>query len=62
MQNNEFTHEEMDILREVMQHAINELEIEIGRTDALDFKGGLKRRRAIMERIFAKLSPLPVSA
>ena len=62
MQNVELNREELDVLREVFEHAINELDIEIGRTDTHDFKEKLKRRRAVMDRILVKLTSAPAMA
>jgi hypothetical protein len=59
MQNFELTREEMEVLREVFEHAMNELDIEIGRTDTHDFKDKLKRRRVIMDQILVKLASAP---
>ncbi len=59
MQNFELTREEMEVLREVFEHAMNELDIEIGRTDTHDFKDKLKCRRVIMDQILAKLTSAP---
>ena len=61
MQNAELTYAESEVLREVLQHAINELDIEIGRTDTHDFKEKLKQRRAILENLIAKLCAVPAA-
>ena len=55
MQNGELTYDESEVLREVLQHAVNELDIEIGRTDTHDFKEKLKQRRLILENLLSKL-------
>ena len=62
MQNLELTREELDVLRQILEHAINELDIEIGRTDTHDFKEKLKRRRAMMGRILVKFASAPAMA
>ena len=62
MENFELTREEMDVLREVFQHAINEVDIEIHRTDTPDFKDKLKHRRAVLDNILRKLASAPAAA
>ena len=62
MQNFEFSPEELEVLREVLQHGLNEIDVEVFRTDTHDFKEMLKHRRQIMEHILAKLSPTAVGA
>ena len=60
MQNLEFTHEEVEILREMLEHHLNDLEVEVGHTDKHDFKEMLKHRRAVLERVLGKVSSVPV--
>ncbi len=62
MQNLEFTAEELEILREVLEHYMSEIDVEVFRTDTHDFKNLLKHRRDILEHILAKLSAAPVTA
>ena len=62
MQKIEFTPEEIKILHEVLEHQINEVEVEVFRTDTHDFKEMLKHRRQILEKILAKLSAAVVAA
>ncbi len=62
MQNLEFTAEELEILREVLEHCMSEIDVEVFRTDTHDFKNLLKHRRDILEHILAKLSAAPVTA
>jgi len=57
----DFTPEELDILREVLQHKMEEAGVEMFRTDTHDFKQMLKHRQEVMEHILAKLST-PVSS
>jgi len=57
----DFTPEELDILREVLQHKMEEAGVEMFRTDTHDFKQMLKHRQEVMEHILAKLS-MPVSS
>ncbi len=61
MQNFEFTPEELEVLREVLQHGISEIDVEVFRTDTHDFKELLKHRRNVLEHILNKLSPTPVA-
>ncbi len=62
MQSLEFTTEEQEVLRDVLRHAIAEIDIEVFRTDTHDFKQMLKHRRDLLEHVVSKLSttPLPV--
>ncbi len=54
------TSEEIEVLRGLLQHTINEMEVEVFRTDAHDFKEMLKHRRETIERILNKISAVPV--
>ena len=49
MQNYEFSIEEVDVLRDILRHAISDIDVEVFRTDTHDFKEMLKRRRQIMD-------------
>ncbi len=63
MQRIELNSEEAEVLRDILQHALTEIDVEIFRTDTHDFKERLKHRREDLERIFAKLlsaAPLAV--
>lgn len=61
MQHMELTAEESDVLREVVQNALKEIDLEIHRTDKLAFRDMLKRRRQLLEHLQEKLA-LPVGA
>ena len=61
MQNLEFTAEEQGVLRDVLEHRIAEIDVEIFRTDAHDFKEMLKHRRVLLEHVLSKLAPTPVN-
>ena len=61
MQKLEFNAEEMELLRDLLQHALSELDLEVFRTDSHDFKLMLKGRRDVMEHILAKLPVMPVA-
>lgn len=62
MQTIEFSAEEVELLREVLQHKADETDVEMFRTDTHDFKEKLKHQRAIIEQILAKLSHAPLVA
>ena len=62
MQNLEFTAEEVEVLRDILQHNLNEIDVEVFRTDTHDFKEMLKRRRATLEHLLAKLPGTAVAA
>lgn len=62
MQHLELTPEERDMLRENLQRAMMEIDVEIFRTDTHDFKEILKHRRLIMEHLLTKLSPMAEAA
>jgi hypothetical protein len=54
--------EELDVLRDLLQHTIEEMDHEVYRTDTRDFKDKLKHRRETLEHIAGKLSiAAPVS-
>jgi len=55
MQRIEFTQEELEVLREVLQNRDEEIDVEILRTDAFQFKERLKHRRAVLETLLNKI-------
>jgi len=55
MQKLEFSPEELELLRDMLQHSLSDLNVEVFRTDTRDFKAILKGRRELMEHILAKL-------
>lgn len=57
----EFTPEETQVLREILQHGLNEMDVEVIRTDTHDFKAMLKHRREVVDRILSKLAAAPVN-
>ena len=57
MQSFELSFEEAEVLRELLEHAATELDREISRADAHDFKVLLKQRKEIVERILGRLAP-----
>ena len=62
MQTIEFTMEEVEELREMLRHKIEEVNLEMFRTDTHHFKQMLKHRREVLEHLLAKIScaPIPV--
>ena len=59
MLNTEFTAEERDVLREVLEHQINELDVEADRTDTHDFKQKVRHRRDVLKQVLAKINAVP---
>lgn len=51
----ELSHDDADLLLEVLEEALAELREEIARTDTPEFKGELKARRDRMARLTALL-------
>ncbi len=62
MQVFELNAEEVDVLREILQHELTQIDVEVFRTDSHEFKEMLKRRREILDHMLRKLSPLAVAA
>ncbi len=62
MQKLEFTPEELDVLRDLLQHYLNDIDVEVFRTDTHDFKAMLKHRRETIEHNLSKVSTAPVGA
>jgi hypothetical protein len=62
MQKIELTTQEMETLRELLEHQLREIEVEVFRTDTHDFKEKLKERRTILNHLFDKVGGAPVSA
>jgi predicted DNA-binding protein (UPF0251 family) len=62
MQTVEFTMDEIEVLREVLQHKIEEAGIEMSRTDTHNFKEMLKRRRQLLDQMLNKVSSVPIAA
>ena len=56
MPNIEFSLEELEVMREVLQHAASEVDMEILRTDHNEFKQMLKRRKALLEQALRRLA------
>ncbi len=62
MQSLEFTAEELEVLREVLQRGVTEIDAEVFRTDTHEFKAILKHRREVLEKILTRISTLPMAA
>jgi hypothetical protein len=59
----ELSHEEMEILSQVVQNSLATLELEIQHTDHQEFKNLLKHRRETLRTLVAKLRlPMAVAA
>jgi hypothetical protein len=58
----EINSEEQEILREVLEHELKEIDVEVFRTDTHDFKEMLKHRRSVLRGILDKVSLRPVEA
>lgn len=56
----EMTDEQLEVLREVLRHELEAINIEVFRTDTHDFKEMLKHRREVLERVLEKISVQPV--
>lgn len=54
--------EEMDVLRDLLKHVVDDMDVEVSRTDHRDFKEKLKHRRGVLEGVLSKLSSAPVCA
>ena len=62
MQKLELTLEEAEVLKELLQHGLTEMDVEVFRTDTHDFKQMLKHRRDILGRLLTKLTAMPLAA
>ena len=54
--NIELTHEEKDLLAEMIDRRLKELRVEIHRTDSLIYREGLDRELAILEPLQERMS------
>ena len=61
MQRIELTAEEAETLQQLLEHQIQELEVEVFRTDTHDFKEKLKDRRMILNHLLEKVGAAPLS-
>lgn len=58
----EFDSEEVEVLREILKHSKDEMDVEVHRTDNIDYKRMLRRRRDILEQALSKLGAPPFAA
>jgi len=61
MQTFELTTEEAEVLRDILQHNLKEMDVEVFRTDTHDFKEMLRHRRDVIQRMLGRLA-IPVAA
>jgi hypothetical protein len=59
MQNIELTAEESEVLREFLQHKVDEADVEMFRTDTHDYKQMLRHRREVLHNLLVKVSCAP---
>jgi len=59
MQHLELSAEEVEALRGLLESHINEMDVEVDRTDTHDFKEMLKHRRNLLRQILNRLSTMP---
>lgn len=57
----ELTGPEADLLQEIVEEWLSDLRLEIGHTDSLDYREGLKRQEALVRDILGRLGA-PVTA
>jgi hypothetical protein len=62
MQTLELNAEEFELLCDLVHRGISEIDIEVSHTDTHQFRDMLKQRRAILQRLLAKLGAEPVRA
>ncbi len=62
MQTVQLTSEELDLLRQVLEHNLAEIDIEVSHADSREFKTMLKRRRETLEHLLSRLPSDPVTA
>ncbi len=62
MQVLQLTSEQSEVLRDVLVHAISEMDIEILHTDTHGFKEMLKRRRALVDEVLTRLAEKEMAA
>lgn len=62
MQTIAITDEELELLRGLLQHEMNQMEVEILRTDTREYKEMLRRRRETLNRLLTRLALAPQPA
>ena len=55
----ELNDDEVRVLREVLQEYVSDLRMEIGATDSMDFREGLKEKERFLKAIQARLERPP---
>lgn len=58
----EFTDEELEMLRDLLQRTLHDMEREVFRTDHREFKEILRHRRELLERVTEKVGHAGVPA
>jgi hypothetical protein len=61
MQHVELSPEEAEVMRDLLRHLLDELEMEVSHTATRDFKQVLKHRREILESLQLKLAAAPAA-
>jgi hypothetical protein len=56
----ELTEPEADLLREIAEEWLSDLRVEIGHTDNLDYREGLKKKEALLHHVLDRLG-VPVT-
>ena len=52
----DLTPEEQETLSAILENAISDLRMEISHTDRLDFRTGLKRKKAVLNKVLSATS------
>ena len=60
MQHVELTSEEMEALRDLLEHHLDSMEIEEHRTDSLPFKSKLRHDAQLFRSVLQKLATMPI--
>ena len=55
MLNLDLSHEEMVILRKILEYDLSELRMEIADTDRMDFRENLKKQKVILKKVIEVL-------
>jgi hypothetical protein len=58
----QFSNEELEVLKDLLEQSAREMELELVHTDNHSFKQMLKHRRDVLEGIRARLSALEAAA
>ncbi len=61
MQTIEFTLDEADVVREILEHGRRELDLELSRADSFDFKTMLRHRHELVDQVLEKLEHAPIT-